>query len=562
MGPLIKILFAEEPSSAYVALTDIVPSQMHSLLGELGGQTILRQDLYVLLPALLVGAALVKGMFSFLNQYYLQRISLWVAMNLRNHIFGAILGQKWVTLSQKSPAQWMSLVMNDVHFLQVRLSDLAAAMIRDVVVVIFCLGAMFLIHPTTALILCLCMGPLAWSLGLVGRRISYYANRWQILIARFADFSLGVRKRFDFIRSQQGEDRELKRFQLLNDGYYKLAKQSILVRSAFAPVLEWIGFAAFALILWAVGRGMWGEELHGDRLIQFLAGIGLVLRPLKNIGEQYSRLGEVTGALRRSTQLLQDQRPATSHDRDMPRGDSEVALSWPIQLWEGRVAYGEESIIQWSDLSVSAGKLIAIVGPSGGGKSTLVRCLSGLLEASDWSGSICQHQLKKQISFVSQKPFLFKDTIRANLLYGKDLGDYRDDDLWGVLKHVELDDLVKELPDHLETAMGATQTVLSGGQIQRLTLARSLLDKKPIMVCDEVTSALDPEIELKLIAHLRAVVQDSPSSLIFVTHRLQVLEKFDEVWFVEQGRIQFRGTLDAVKRWPRFQDFIGGETLA
>ncbi len=556
VGPLIGVLFSDASASAQVTLQQLLPGQLRGWLGPYASLSWDRATLNWALPLSLVALALLKGHFTYLNQFSLQRLSLWVAASLRETIFRSILGSSWRSLVQHSPAEWMSLVMNDVQFLQARFSDIVTTLVRDVVVSVACIGALLIIHPPTAILL-LAIAPLiAVVLGRIGRRISQYAQAWQRMLAKLAEFALSLRKRFDFIRSQGGEAFELARFETMNRRYYDLLRQSIIVRSAFAPVLEWFGFAIFAGCLWLVGKGFFGEALQGERLIQFLAGIGLVIRPLRNIGEQYSRLGETMGALQRAIQVVLNastELPIVAKSALPKTGP----MSTAIAIADLQVSYGAEIIAQITNVNIQPGKAIAIVGPSGGGKSSLARVFAGLLHPVVWQADQDWASFARCIGFVSQKPFLFRDSVRANLLYGKDAAAAKLDDaiIWDMLRLVRMDTTVRQLPHGLDQEMGATQSQLSGGQTQRLTIARMLLDQKPVWILDEATSAIDPENERLLIQDLLSRARETATSVLFVTHRLDVLPLFQEAWFIEGGKLQFVGTPAMLEKWPRFREF-------
>jgi ABC-type multidrug transport system fused ATPase/permease subunit len=179
-----------------------------------------------------------------------------------------------------------------------------------------------------------------------------------------------------------------------------------------------------------------------------------------------------------------------------------------------------------------------------------------------WECNVNWADLRAASSLVSQSPFLFKDTIRNNLLYGyvgRDAGDALDARLWACLNAVNISTFLRELPAGLNTVFNPLDSNLSGGQVQRLVIARALLRDPRVLLLDEATSAVDVASEFEIT---QSVIDDAKRHqrvLIAVTHRLQWLSLYDQVWFVEDGRVMFTGSFEAIQKYQRFKSFISTE---
>jgi len=254
---------------------------------------------------------------------------------------------------------------------------------------------MMFIHWPTGLMLVAIAPVGAIVMGRTGKRISWFAERFQRELSRMAAAILDLRNRFDFIRTQSGEGVEYERFDSLNRAYYDVMRRSILIRSAFAPALELTGFFIFAVVMILVHRNDLGAEFKGETLVQFFAALGLILKPLKEIGEQVSRLAETSGVLRQSLATYASVRRNADPIRSVREGGEprvvpgivseitgELLIERLIAGFDGKAEFSAER------LPVTPGRTIAIVGPSGSGKSTLIRTIAGLLPPLTWQANM------------------------------------------------------------------------------------------------------------------------------------------------------------------------------
>ena len=555
-GPLFKSMLGAVEQK-HISLISLAPKQLEHSLSFLEGIS-LPQDLVIKglpLTLLFVGVLLAFAGYSY--QYNQQALILHIGSRYRQKLFHAVIRQSLAKLFQRAPGEWMSLIVNDVAYLQSRLSDLLVGLVKDSVVVLSALVWLYAIHWPTAVILSLLSVPLMFGTGRTGKKISHYAEAWQRSLAKMASALLDMRKRFEFIRAQGGEKSEIARFQVLNQSYYKSIVRSIFIRSAFAPGLEFLGFAMLATVIYLLNAGVIGQELiQSGELLQFLVTLGVIIRPLKSIGEQISRLQETLGIISRSVDIFSSVEALPNTDDDRP-----IALTPCTELSVQKlvVSYGDGFELKTENLNVKAGERVAIIGPSGGGKSTLLKCLAGLYEPKVWEASIAWKTLKDNAALVSQKPFLFSGTIFDNLNYGLTVPRNRTE-IQESLAYLGLDQELKEKNQGLESELEFLQGSLSGGQLQRLTIARGLLRPHSLLLMDEVTSAIDPAAEEAITQRILERSSHEGRILLYVTHRLSQLPAFDQLWFCEKGDVSiFRNP----KEWQnneRVRSFIEAET--
>jgi subfamily B ATP-binding cassette protein MsbA len=553
-GPLFKGMLGAVQASE-IPLIDLLPKQMGPYLEFLEGITVSQGLLIKLVPGSLLAVGILMAYAGYSYQYSQQALTLYVGSRFREKLFHAVLKQPFERLLQKAPGEWVSLIMNDVAYLQSRLSDLLVGLVRDSVTVVSALVYLYFIHWPTALLLTLMSVPLMFGTGRTSRKIAHYSEGWQRNLAKMASSVLQIRQRFEFIRAQGGEVAEYERFQEINRTYYSNIVRSIFIRSAFAPGLEFLGFAMLAVVIYSLNRGWIGQGLiQSGELLQFLVTLGVIIRPLKSIGEQVSRLQETGGIIRRSVD-------AFTHVADFGRVDSQAVLRPMSTLDIDRleVRYGDGFNLQAEELYACAGDRIAIIGPSGGGKSTLVKCLAGLYSPSIWQGRSSWAELKDNATLVGQRPFLFSGTIAENLNYGLS-APHDSKGIEAALGYVGLDQELKAKGQGIDKPLDFFQGALSGGQMQRLTIARGLSRPHSLLLMDEVTSAVDPAAEERITKRILQRSKEEGRILLFVTHRLSQLALFDQVWFCEKGKVTvFKNTKD----WQnddRIQRFIEVET--
>lgn len=516
-----------------------------------------RASLVVLLPLVVLIAGIAKSWGTYVYTRLQQEFSLLAGAALRDKLFPAILGKSYQELAQVSPGSWMSILVNDVAFVQTRLSEVMTSFLRGGMAVLASLGTMFFLHWPSALVMLFLMPLTARSTGATGKRIAGFSSLVQESLRRMADLVFEVRGRFDFMRAQQGESFDFQRYESANESYFRMITRSILVRSAFAPALEFLGFAVFAGFILAINRGLIGFAPNGERgselLLQFVVAVGFMVKPMRDIGEQLARYHETQGAVTKCFEMLRsgstDSLPTepgvclAPHGAALPLVVRDISFKWP--------ASGKS--FSAHDLTLAPGRSVAVVGPSGAGKSTFLKVLSGLLPPDRWDADSSWESAVERTALVPQQPFLFTATIRENVAYG--VPDCHDEDIWAALESIDARQFVQAMPAGLGAPVSSLVANLSGGQIQRLVIARALLRRKHILLLDEATSALDVATEGSILKRITAAAKVHQSAVVAVTHRLQWLPLFDEIWFVEDGGVGLRGTHQELLSVPRFVAF-------
>lgn len=569
VGPLLKTLFLINYSTNTVCFQELLP---HALIKYnivwLQSICVSRNYLIVFLPLLIILIAIGRSLANYyyhLNQFF---FSLFVAKNYRDMLFKSIIIQPYDVLVTRTPAEWTSMVTNDVYFLQNKFADIVTSFIKDPVLIFACFVVLWFLNWPSAVILALIGIPLAIFMSHIAQKISYYANFWQVELAKVLERFLNIRLRFNFIRSQGGENIESIRFKNVNNNFYKSVRRSIFFRAIFAPSLEFIGVVIFALFFILISRGYITDIFSADKMIELLVALGLILKPLRELGEQIVRFKETKGTLSRSLQIVQKfldkkQREVLTK-KIINTPDISIKKNISLLLSEGlhysslQCGYDSKICMQAENIIFYMGKTYAIIGPSGSGKSTFLKTLAGLIppiKSQELHGLLWQ-QVADNTCFVSQEPFLFEDTLRSNLLYGmSEDNNITDDMIWEYIKLLNIFSETKSLNLGLNTIIKSVNTNLSGGQVQRFVVVRELLRNKRILLFDEMSSAIDFKTEKDIVEKIIDYVKCNHKLLILVTHRLQLLNMFDEILFIENGKLLFRGPHNELMLKDRYRSF-------
>lgn len=557
--------FFADPSVATVSLESLLPSKFHSYLGGWRGVIFSKTQLAWGVPLAIVGAGMLNALASYWYNFSQEEIALRVASHYRETMFSSILKLPYLASMKRNAGEWMSVIMSDSQFLQSRLADLLTGFVKDGVLIFACLLGLTIIHWPSAVVLALIAPWIAWSMGRAGKRISFFAEAFQRELGNLAAALLDIRSRFRYMKSQNAERFEKQVFEEANQRYLDMMTSSIFIRALVTPLMEWVGFAIFASFLLAWNKGVMGTAFTPEIGVQFFVALGLLLRPIRQMGEQVARWGETQGALRRSMMVFQEIDAAAQSQGSL--GVTSVATQ-PIRM-QPLIAidhvvckYGNRVTFEAKDLTLASGRAVAIIGASGAGKSTFIKCMSGLIPPAAWQASLGWADAVAHTSFVSQSPFLFSDTLRRNLLYGLSgdvLEQTTDEMLYGALSVVKLDAFVKTLPHGLETIYNPVAHNFSGGQIQRFVIARALLRRRPILLLDEATSAIDGATERDVTKTFVDTVHQTGTILLSVTHRLTWLSLYDEVWFIKDGQIALKGKHEDLLRNESYQRYVRAE---
>jgi len=503
-----------------------------------------------LVPLLLIGVFLVRGFAEFINSYAMTWVGRRVVYDLRSDMFDQMMKLPTRYFDENASAGLVSKLIYDVEQVAAACTSAIRTLVKDSLTTIFLMVYMFYTNWRLTMVLVVLAPVIALLVRYAGMRFRSTSKAVQESVGRIADSSKEALQGIRIVKSFGGQTRERLNFERANNRNRQMAMKKALVAAATVPVMLLVTGIGMAVVITIATRQGSGESgVSAGTFISYLSAMVLMLRPIKNL----ARVNEViqTGvAAAGSVFAIIDEKP----ERDVGnlllenvRGD--VVFEAVNFSYDGA---NRTEVLNNVSFRAASGETIALVGPSGGGKSTLISLLLRFYPVS--SGKILidgidvedveLESLREAVAVVSQDTILFDDTIANNISYGRRFGVVADavdtDALNAAVEAAHVREIVENLPDGLDTRVGERGVLLSGGQRQRIAIARALYRNSPILVFDEATSSLDNESEALVQAASERLMRGRTT--IVIAHRLSTIEHADRILVLDRGRIVESGT--------------------
>ena len=502
----------------------------------------------------IVGLYLVKGLGSYASSYLLVDVGQRVVRDLRNALYKHMLGQSAGFFAQRTTGQLMSRITNDVGQVQQVVSETLGDLARETLTLVGLVGWMFYLDARLTIV-CLTGAPLIiYPLIRLGQRVRRTTRRSQEALGLISHISAEAFTGHRIVKAFGTEGHETEKFNRAGFGLYRTNMKVTAALSSLPPLMELIGGVGMALALVygseQVARGNMGQ---GD-FFSFMAALLLMYAPAKKLSRVNANMQQAMAASERIFEMLD------THTEVVEAPDAKPLEPFQRAIEFREVGFGYDEgpgrILRGVSLTVRAGQMIAIVGRSGAGKTTLVNLLPRFYDVS--SGAIFVDDvdirqvtlasLRKQIGIVTQETVLFDDTVATNIAYGSPNASRTEIESAASAANAH-GFISTELPNGYETMIGERGQRLSGGQRQRVAIARAILKNAPILVLDEATSALDSESELLVQEALANLMKDRTSFVI--AHRLSTIRRADAIIVLERGRVVEMGRHDDLVTRPR-----------
>jgi subfamily B ATP-binding cassette protein MsbA len=504
-----------------------------------------REQLLSTIVAILIVYA-AKGIGAYLSQYLMTDVGQRVVRDLRNTMFRHMLGQSAAFFTTQTTGRLMSRLTNDVAQVQRAVSDTLGDLARESLTLIAYL-AVLIYYDARLTVVCLTGAPLiVYPLVRLGQRVRRTARRTQEAQEQMGHVSSEALTGHRIVKAFGAESREAKKFEQSSERFYRTSMRVTSVLSLLPPLMEMIGGVAFATALWVGSQEIAAKRLTTGDFVAFITALFLMYAPARKLSRVNADLQQAAVAADRLFEILDTH----SEVQERPDAITLPRFSRGIEFRDVHFSYGEahEPTLQGVTFTVSAGQMLAIVGRSGAGKTTLVNLLPRFYDVSGGAILIDGRDvreatlasLRSQIGLVTQETVLFDDTVVANIAYG--VPDATPAAIEAAARAAHAHDFIRHLDRDYDTMIGERGQRLSGGQRQRLAIARALLRDSPILILDEATSSLDAESE--------ALVQDALATLMrnrtsfVIAHRLSTVRRADAIVVLERGRIVECGTHD------------------
>lgn len=495
----------------------------------------------------LVGLYALKGLFMFGQSALSNRVAIEVTAKLREAVFANLLSQRLAFFARQRTADLSSRLVQDLGLLKDALASVLAELVPSVAVILYALGYIVVLNWRLALFTFVGVPLVGWAIGAFGQKLHAIATDVQARVSDVfvrAQESLGAML---VIKAFGREADELARFAEANRRHQAAHWRGALVQSAQGPVIAVLQTAALAAVLWVGGWEISQGRLSGADLLAFAAAIGIAVDPTLALSQAWAKIQQARAAADRVLALLDE------HDR-LPEPVNPEPLgpvSGTLSLEGVRFGYNADTpVLHDVSIRLAPGEAVALVGPSGGGKSTIAHLAMRLydpdagrvtLDGRDLR-AIGAGDLRAVMAYVSQDPVLFAGSIADNVAFGRP-GATRSE-IEAACEAANAHGFISALPEGYDTPVGERGGSLSGGQRQRLAIARALLADPRVLILDEATSALDNQSE-EAVREAIARLMVGRTTLI-IAHRLNAIERADRIYVIADGRVAEAGTREAL----------------
>jgi subfamily B ATP-binding cassette protein MsbA len=483
---------------------------------------------------------LVKGIGSYFSSYLMTKVGQRVVMDLRNALFRHVLGHSAGFFARRTTGQLMSRITNDVNQIQRSVSDTIGDLLRESLALVGYAALLFYYDPRLALVFMTGAPLVMYPLVRLGQRVRRVTRRSQEELENLSHLTAEAFTGHRIVKAFGTESFEAAKF---GQASWRLYRTNIKVTSALSvlpPLMEFLGGVGMAAALWYGSREIASGQLTAGEFTSFIAALFLMYGPAKKLSRVNADLQQSMAAAQRIFEMLDTH----TEVQDRPGASALPPLADSIEFRNVTFGYedgGGRPILRDVSFRVRAGQMIALVGLSGAGKTTLVNLIprfydvtggSILVDGND-TRNVTLRSLRAQIGMVTQETVLFDDTIARNIAYGAP--SVTVEEIQAAARAAHAHEFIVTLPEMYETRIGERGQRLSGGQRQRLAIARALLKNSPILILDEATSSLDAESEL--------LVQDALANLLMnrtafvIAHRLSTVRRADAIIVLERGRV-------------------------
>lgn len=520
------LLFSIPHTDIRIYLNDVIPSVVHNI--------------WTMVAVGILMCFIAKGVCDYLGNYLVNWVGISAVMDLRQEVFDRVLQQDARFFEDQTTGRIMSSIMNDIDKIQISVSTMLADWLRQMFTAFFLLLAMITIDWKLSLISLVVFPVVAFLTVRLGRRIRRTTRQAQDMAAGLTQILQETITGHQVVKSFGAEEYESKRFRLaaqrLKTGNLKYVAQQALA----SPIIEFFGALTIVLLLTFARLQVKSSTMTAGTFTGFVLALVMLYEPVKRLTGIHNIFQQGIGAALKVFEYLDRQQDVI----DRPGAVRLSKFEKSIRFEGVRFSYPsvpDRFVLDGIDLEVKVGEVVALVGPSGGGKTTLANLVPRFYDVTSGAvridgkdvRDIRLSSLRETISIVAQDTFLFNDTVFDNIAYGRP--DAKEDDVYAAAKTALADEFIHRLPKAYDTIIGERGAKLSGGQRQRIAIARALLKDAPILVLDEATSHLDTESERLVQQALNALMKRR--TVIVIAHRLSTIRQADKIVVLDAGKI-------------------------
>ncbi|WP_074410128.1 ABC transporter ATP-binding protein [Aquimarina megaterium] len=503
------------------------------------------EDVLIFMVVLVISMFFLKNIFNYLAMYFITFLRNGVLKDVRNELYKKTVELPLSYFSEKRKGDTMARISTDVLEIQHSFLSILELIVREPLMILFTILTMLLISLKLTIFVFIFIPISGFLISLIGKKLKKHSDKVQQEQGFFLSIVEETLGGLKVIKGFNAEKIFGKKFQESTSRFYNFSNTLLNRQNLASPTSEFLGITVISILLWYGGQMVLVEKSLDPGLFIVYMGLAYnILTPAKAISKASYGVKRGNAAAERVLEILNTTSPLQDH----PDAKEKKEFTTDITLENISFKYEDEYVLNDFSLKVPKGSSVALVGQSGSGKSTIANLVTRFYDVNKGNIKIdgvdikdlTKHSLRDLMGLVTQDSILFNESIKNNLLVGDPTAS--DEEIIKALKIANAWEFVKDLPAGIETNIGDSGNKISGGQKQRLSIARAVLKNPPIMILDEATSALDTESERLVQSALENMMRNRTS--IVIAHRLSTVQNSDLIVVMQKGKIVEQGTHD------------------
>lgn len=516
------------------------------------------EKLLYILPCAIIAIYVIKNIGTFMQAYFTAYIGQDTIRRFREKMVANLLNLDMDFFNEFRTGELISRTTNDIDRIRSIVSSIIPELTRESVTIIGLLCVVIYQSPKLAFFALVVMPVAIYPISRLAKRMKKISKQSQEKTSDITSALSEIFTNIEIIKANNAQKYEHSRFIDENNKFFKLNLKSVKIEQLVSPLMETIGSIGVAAVIIIGGKDVIDGHINMGAFFSFLTALFMLYTPLKRIVNIYNKMQDAIAASERTFFLMDKVSQIKDGEKEL---NEEIKL---IKFNDVRLSYGDKEVLKGINLEANKSEFIALVGSSGGGKSSLMNLLMRFYDVNDGEilinginlKDIKIRSLRQNIGLVTQRVYIFNDTVAKNVAYGR---EFNEDAVINALKLANAYEFVSKLDNGINTILNEFGTNLSGGQRQRIAIARALYQNPQILIFDEATSALDNESEKEIT---KAINNLRSKKIIFViAHRLSTVENADKIAVLSDGKIIDSGSDEELSKRNEIYAKLKGKAL-
>ena len=516
------------------------------------------EKLLYILPCAIIAIYVIKNIGTFMQAYFTAYIGQDTIRRFREKMVANLLNLDMDFFNEFRTGELISRTTNDIDRIRSIVSSIIPELTRESVTIIGLLCVVVYQSPKLAFFALVVMPVAIYPISRLAKRMKKISKQSQEKTSDITSALSEIFTNIEIIKANNAQKYEHSRFVDENNKFFRLNLKSVKIEQLVSPLMETIGSIGVAAVIIIGGKDVIDGQINMGAFFSFLTALFMLYTPLKRIVNIYNKMQDAIAASERTFFLMDKVSQIKDGEKEL---NEEINL---IKFNDVRLSYGDKEVLKGINLEANKSEFIALVGSSGGGKSSLMNLLMRFYDVNGGEilinginlKDIKIHSLRQNIGLVTQRVYIFNDTVAKNVAYGR---EFNEDAVINALKLANAYEFVSKLDNGINTILNEFGTNLSGGQRQRIAIARALYQNPQILIFDEATSALDNESEKEIT---KAINNLRSKKIIFViAHRLSTVENADKIAVLSDGKIIDSGSDEELSKRNEIYARLKGKAL-